>query len=101
MLNNLDRKIKVTVYQGNKSDQAVVYIARYHCASCKNVIGCNNPEQCSFAQYVQERVPVTSYSCMTDMPQLHVVVADDAEKQHALKVVERAQRLRSNRFNSR
>ncbi len=101
MLKNLERKIKVMVYQGEKSDQSVIYMVRYHCVKCKNVITCNNPIKCNFAGYIQERMPKTSYSCMMDIPQIHIVVANEAEKQHALKVIERAQRLRSNRFNSR
>lgn len=97
MLKNLERKIKVTVYQGDESNNTIVYMVRYHCQKCKKVTECVNSTRCEFVRYVRERMPKTQYSYAVDFPQLHVIVKDDAEKQRALKVIERAQRLRTNR----
>ena len=107
MLKNLERKVKITVYQSQLSEmiipanQSDAYIVRYNCVNCKNVIGCNNPTECHLVRYIQERVPQTHYSCQNNAPQLHLFVSSEVERLHAIKVIKRAQRLRSNRLLSR
>ena len=97
MLRNLERKIKVVVYLGEKIDRNATYMVRYHCLNCKNVSICKNPSECDFVRYVRERLPQTQHNYSIDMPQLHIVVANDTEKQRAVRVLNRAQRLRTNR----
>ena len=97
MLKNLERKIKVVVYLGEKTDRNATYMVRYHCLNCKNVATCKNPSECDFVRYVRERLPQTQYNYSIDMPQLYIVISNDTEKQRAVRVLNRAQRLRTNR----
>lgn len=97
MIRNTERKIKVILYQDKKSDKNAVYTVRYYCAKCKNVLECNKPSDCNLAHYVRERLPQTEFVYNLDMPQLHIVIANDAEKQQAVRVLNRAQKLRTNR----
>lgn len=97
MLRNLERKIKVVVYLCEKTDRNATYMVRYHCLNCKNVATCKNPSECDFVRYVRERLPQTQYNYSIDMPQLHIVISNEAEKQRAVRVLNRAQRLRTNR----
>lgn len=93
MLERLNRSIKVIVTQDDKP----VYIAHYHCAKCKSVHECPNPANCHFVDYVRERIPQTTYKLNGVAPLLTVFVPDEAARTRALNVINRAQRLRSNR----
>ncbi len=93
MLDRLNRKIKVIVNQGDRP----VYLVHYHCARCKCVHECPNPAKCHFVDYVRERVPQMTYRINENIPLLSVFVADDAARARALNIINRAQRLRSNR----
>lgn len=97
MLERLDRNIKVIVNQNGKP----TYMAHYHCAKCKDIYECQNPAKCHFVNYICERIMQTTYKINSDMPLLTVSVADDAARARAMNIINRAQRLRSNRATLR
>lgn len=94
MLKNANQKITVIGYSAESQRQLPLFSDGLLCGQCKHSPVCNGVAMCKFINYIQKKIPNTTYAYMTSTPTLHIDIANKEEFDKAKIVVGRAKRLR-------